>query len=525
MSSVGFYSRRALSVLSLCVVGMAWHPEPLQAKCKPGAALTPGDHRYDMMFGGMTRTFLLHVPTGYNRKKPVPLVFDLHGSGSTGPSELASSRFSAVADANGFLVVAPNGYMNSWNGDIAFGAAYTMKLDDVGLMKALVDYIAGIANINRAKVYSTGLSNGGAMSNTLGCKAAGTFAAVAPVADPLDIGLPTCMPVQPISVLGFHGYNDAPVPYEGGKGNGPDLGTPFPSVPDTLLAWSKIMGCTGMPEVETISGRNKCEIYRDCGGDAEVGYCSIEGSHILYQQTVMNVAERAWKFFDKHALPLPDADGDGLNDQDDNCANIANPEQADADGDCIGDACECSTPADCDDGKFCNGSETCSNGACSAAASPCEADQSCDEAASKCGDGSSMSRAGAGGAAAGAAGGIAGAGASNSATAGSAGAPVNVGAGRSGGAGVSAVAVTGGAGGVAAASSTAGASVAAGSGNATGAVSKTASEGCGCSTLGSRRGAGHSNGVLWLGLLLLLLARSSRRHAYAVPARASKPTK
>src|SRR3954462_9955939 len=95
MSKFGFCNRRALCALSLCLAWMAHHPERLQAKCKPGVALTAGDHNYDMMFGGMTRTFLLHVPTGYTGKKPVPLVFDLHGSGSTGPSELASSRFSA----------------------------------------------------------------------------------------------------------------------------------------------------------------------------------------------------------------------------------------------------------------------------------------------------------------------------------------------------------------------------------------------------------------------------------------------
>jgi polyhydroxybutyrate depolymerase len=504
MSKVGLCSRRALCALSLCLVWTALHPAATHAKCKPGAALTPGDHNYNMMFGGMTRTFLLHVPTGYDGKKPVPLVFDLHGSGSTGPSELASSRFSAVADANGFLVVAPNGYMNSWNGDIAFGAAYMMKLDDVGLMKALVDYIAGIANINRAKVYSTGLSNGGAMSNTLGCQAADTFAAVAPVADPLDIGLPTCMPSQPISVLGFHGYNDDPVPYEGGKGSGPDLGTPFPSIPDTLLAWAKIMGCTGMPEVETISGRNKCEIYRDCGGDAEVGYCSIEGSHILYQQSVLNVAERAWKFFDKHALPLPDADHDGIDDQDDNCAHVANPDQADKNGDCIGDACACSTSADCDDGKFCNGTATCVDGACSAAAAPCPA-ESCDEASRKCADAAQASQAGAGGDRGAAAGGVA---VANTAAAGvSASAPS---ASPSASAGRSAAAVSAGVGGAAPSASTGG-SPAAGNGSATQPASSPASAG-GCSTLGSPRALGRPFGALSLGWLLCLW-RSARRRS------------
>lgn len=35
-----------------------------------------------------------------------------------------------------------------------------------------------------------------------------------------------------------------------------------------------------------------------------------------------------------------DADGDGINDTDDNCPGIANPNQSDSDGDGIGDSCD-----------------------------------------------------------------------------------------------------------------------------------------------------------------------------------------
>lgn len=349
MSKPVFVHRTYLTSILLGVALMASSPSRLEAKCSMGEVLKPGDDMHSIMFGGMTRTFIVHVPPKYDGKTPVPLVLDLHGFSSDGPGQLRVSGFKAVADMNNFLVVAPTGYMNSWNGDIAYGSAYQAKLDDVGLMKAIVKYMAGIANINRGKVYATGLSNGAAMSNTLGCQAADTFAAVAPVADPLDIGLPTCKPVQPISVLGFHGYNDEFVPYEGGAGGGPRLPTPFPSIPDTLKAWAMVMQCTGTPELIMMQGDNKCEIYRMCGGTAQVGYCSIDGGHVLYQQNVMNIADYAWKFFDKASLPLPDADGDKINDEDDNCPNVANPDQADANGNCTGDACECSTAADCVD--------------------------------------------------------------------------------------------------------------------------------------------------------------------------------
>lgn len=323
-------------------------PGSVRAKCKTGDVLSVGDHMFDMEFGGIDRTFLVHVPPGYDGIHPVPVVFDLHGFSSNGPDQMALSGFGTVADANGFIVVAPTGYMNSWNGDIAFGAAYDAGLDDVGAIKAILEYVAGVANINRGKVYATGLSNGAAMTNTLACQAADTFAAAAPVADPLDIGKPTCHPARPIAVLGFHGYDDEYVPYDGGQGAGPPLPAPFPSIPDTLESWAMIMGCSGTPELIPFESTNKCEIYRTCDGHAQVGYCSLEGSHVLYTQTHLNIADYAWKFFDQFSLPLADADGDGIGDDDDNCPDVANADQADANHDCVGDACECNDPSGCE---------------------------------------------------------------------------------------------------------------------------------------------------------------------------------
>jgi len=66
-----------------------------------------------------------------------------------------------------------------------------------------------------------------------------------------------------------------------------------------------------------------------------------------------------------------DFDGDGICDTVDNCRNVYNPPQADTDADCpvppfatdprCGDACEglCFADADCNDGLFCTGVETC----------------------------------------------------------------------------------------------------------------------------------------------------------------------
>jgi hypothetical protein len=285
------------------------------------------------------------------------------------------------------------------------------------------------------------------------------------------------------------------------------LPEPFPSIPDTLKAWAEIMKCSGMPEVETISGMNKCEIYRQCDNGAEVGYCSIAGGHVLYQQNVLNIAEYAWKFFSRHVLTLPDADGDKITDADDNCPGVANPDQADADGDCTGDACECMTEADCDDGKFCNGAEACTDGACVAGTAACTADQACDETSKQCDAGgmSPSSSAGAGGATAlqpSAAGTQASAG--NTALAASGGSNALPSAGSA--------ATTGVAG---ATGSTPNASADAGSGSETpldaSAPPNESSDGCSCSLVGRSSHAERGWMVVSLGLLLLWRRASRAR--------------
>jgi polyhydroxybutyrate depolymerase len=72
------------------------------ARC---ASAAPDDQSATFEFGGLSRTYLVHVPTG----RPTGLVVNLHGGGSTGAEEERLTNFDAVADADGFVVVYPDG--------------------------------------------------------------------------------------------------------------------------------------------------------------------------------------------------------------------------------------------------------------------------------------------------------------------------------------------------------------------------------------------------------------------------------
>ena len=174
-------------------------------------------------FAGLTRSYLLHVPTGYDGHAPVPLVVDLHGLGSNALQQAAISGMGAVADTNGFIVAYPDGVNGAWDAGICCG---NPGLDDVGFVRAVVAAVEAEFSIDPARVYATGLSNGGAMSQRLACDAADLFAAAAPMAFPVPFKpLTGCRPTRAMPVLTFMGLTDVLVHYDGGI---------FPSAADTF---------------------------------------------------------------------------------------------------------------------------------------------------------------------------------------------------------------------------------------------------------------------------------------------------
>ncbi len=229
-----------------------------------------------------------------------PLVVDLHGFTSDGNQQRGISGWSAIAEANGFLVAWPDGLDNSWNGITCCGTAVTNNVDDVGFIRAMVAAIQAEVNIDAERIFVTGLSNGGAMSHRLACEAADLFAAAAPMAFPvphLDFAT-DCQPSEPIPLLLFMGLTDTLVPYSGAA--------------PSFAAWRDKNGCDSAgaaAEVTEVYGGSDCAIDTSCGQpDIEVGICSVTGStfdppfdvfdgHILYiNDDAFDVSQRAWDF-------------------------------------------------------------------------------------------------------------------------------------------------------------------------------------------------------------------------------------
>jgi len=88
--------------------------------------------------------------------------------------------------------------------------------DDVGFLSALIDRMVKKQAVDPARVYATGISNGGFMSFRLALELSGKIAAVAPVTAQISVALKDKRPVHPVSIMLFNGTSDPLVPYGGG---------------------------------------------------------------------------------------------------------------------------------------------------------------------------------------------------------------------------------------------------------------------------------------------------------------------
>jgi polyhydroxybutyrate depolymerase len=262
----------------------------------PETALSPGDMTTTLQFGGMARTFILHIPTGYTGKTPVPLVLDWHGLGSSGSAQESLSGYKALSDREGFIAAWPNGLENAWN--IGPCCTSSRTVDDLGFARAVVADIQRRACVDPKRIYSDGYSMGGGMSHYLACNAADLFAAVAPSAfDLLVADEEPCKPSRPISVISFRGTSDPIVPYTGGASsppNGLNVTIHFMGAESTFKRWAELNGCTDTPQ----DGAGGCKTYTQCKEGTEVTLCTKQGGSHDPGDAMLG-----WAFMKKHPMP------------------------------------------------------------------------------------------------------------------------------------------------------------------------------------------------------------------------------
>lgn len=227
------------------------------------AALTPGDYRFVLQHGGRTRSYLTHVPPQARGGGALPVVLSFHGGGGNAEHQREQTGMNPLANEKGFLVVYPDGTgrrkdkLLTWNAGTCCGYASANGVDDVGFTRAVVADLARRTNIDRKRVYATGMSNGAMMSYRLAVEAPDLIAAIAPVAG--SMSLESFHVTSAMPILHIHSIDDPRAHYEGGLTLPLGLstrGVMHQPVEKVLNEWVRSEACASPPVVlKKIAGK------------------------------------------------------------------------------------------------------------------------------------------------------------------------------------------------------------------------------------------------------------------------------
>jgi polyhydroxybutyrate depolymerase len=269
---------------------------------------------------GDTRTVIVHVPRGYTGNTKVPLVLNMHGSGSTAAEQEALTGMDATADEDGFIVaypqaLIPDGTGFDWNvpGEPLVGGrpVPANAPNDVDFLTQLVGTLAHRYCIDPHRVFATGFSGGARTASQLACDSSTTFAAVAPVS---GLRRPTpCPATRAVPVIAFHGTADPVDPY---NGNGQSYWTY--SVPQAAADWLVQDGCSPTPATTQPDPGVSLTAFGGCRNGASVELYTISGEghewpggpHLRRaitrllgpQSTAIDANAVMWAFFEAHPM-------------------------------------------------------------------------------------------------------------------------------------------------------------------------------------------------------------------------------
>jgi len=280
--------------------------------CGKPAPFRPGTGALESMnSAGLTRQYLLYLPPDYHSASQYPLVLNFHGYGSNVFQQARLSAFTALAREQDFIVAYPQG-MRGPGGRTGWATGLPLRpqVNDVLFASDLLGHLQATLCINPLRIYATGFSNGGGMTNLLACKLASRIAAFAPVSGSYPPAPGGCDPRRSVPIMEFHGTADPIVPYNGSRLKHE------PPISRWLQQWASRDGCTKGPLTFYRSRSVIGEQWMGCKGNVTVIGYRIPGEGHRWPAVLFNIhtggnvypstaSEVIWSFFQTHPLHGP----------------------------------------------------------------------------------------------------------------------------------------------------------------------------------------------------------------------------
>jgi poly(3-hydroxybutyrate) depolymerase len=153
--------------------------------------------------------------------------------------------------------------------------------EDIAFTAAMIEWFNSNFCIDAARIFATGMSFGGVMSNQVGCSLGDVVRAIGPIAGAGPgfggMGNPGC--VGQVAALLVHGSTDTTVTIDMGEASRDH--------------WLEANGCSA--STTPVEPTEYCLEYADCAAGYPVVWCEHEGGH-----TIPDFAAQAvWDFFQR----------------------------------------------------------------------------------------------------------------------------------------------------------------------------------------------------------------------------------
>jgi polyhydroxybutyrate depolymerase len=197
--------------------------------------LTTGTTGYSASIdvNGVTRSYVVVRPDP--APPAAPMLFILHGNGGTAANMADLTEISQYVAVAGFWAVMPQAQNGIWNDDPS-----NSDDSDVQFISQLIDSLVAAGGIDATRVYASGMSNGGFMTDRLACELSAKIAAFGMDAATLRTTLQkVCAPAVQRPKVFILGTTDPIVPY-----NGYGALSNIESAAGAIGYWSAQQGCS-----------------------------------------------------------------------------------------------------------------------------------------------------------------------------------------------------------------------------------------------------------------------------------------
>jgi polyhydroxybutyrate depolymerase len=178
----------------------------------------------------------------------------------------------------------------------------------------VIDDIESKYDIDRARVFVGGHSNGAMMAQVLACRSAKRIAGVFSYAGALWSNTSLCNPDDPVSIVELHGDMDTSVPYYGGSNTAFPGGPPYPSAVTTVETWASLDNCAGtlantgasLDLVPSLAGSETTLAKASlCPAGIDAELWTIHGGSHQDPLNPSTFPDSVWGFFQSHPKSMP----------------------------------------------------------------------------------------------------------------------------------------------------------------------------------------------------------------------------